>query len=95
MKGIFLNRDIKYALFILSLTIGYGLLFVIWEFLDIPCSGFIDFLILVLQWGIITLASFPLFLLLGINRYVFSVSFPVIVLLSGVLPIFAIRFILR
>ena len=88
MKGIFLNRDIKYALFILSLTIGYGLLFVIWEFLDIPCSGFIDFLILVLQWGIITLASFPLFLLLGINRYVFSVSFPVIVLLSGVFAYF-------
>lgn len=88
MKGIFLNRDIKYTLFILSLTIGYGLLFVIWEFLDIPCSGFIDFLILVLQWGIITLASFPLFLLLGINRYVFSVSFPVIVLLSGVFAYF-------
>ena len=88
MKGIFLNRDIKYALFILSLTIGYGLLFVIWEFLDIPCSGFIDFLILVLQWGIITLASFPLFLLLGINRYVFFVSFPVIVLLSGVFAYF-------
>ena len=88
MKGIFLNKDIKYALFILSLTIGYGLLFVIWEFRDIPCSGFTDFLILVLQWGIITLASFPLFLLLGINRYVFSVSFPVIVLLSGVFAYF-------
>ena len=91
MKGIFFNKDLKYALFILSLTIGYGLLFVIWEFLDIPCSGFTDCLILVLQWGIITLASFPLFLLLGVNRYVFLL----LCYLVAFLLIFAIRFILR
>lgn len=88
MKEIFLNRDLKYALFILSLTISYGLLFVIWEFLDVPFSGFTDFLIIVLQWAVITSASFPLFLLLGINRYVFFVSFPAIVLLSGIFAYF-------
>ena len=95
MKGIFLNKDIKYALFILSLTIGYGLLFVIWEFRDIPCSGFTDFLILVLQWGIITLASFPYFFCWESTDMFSLFLFRLLCYLAVFLPIFVVRFILR
>ena len=88
MKGIFLHKNLKYLLFTLSLTVSYGLLFVVWDFGDVPFSGFADFLVVALQWAVITSASFPLFLLLGINRVVFTLSFPLIVLSSAVLAYF-------
>ncbi len=82
------KRNSEFALFIAVLTICYGLLFVIWEFADMPFAGFSDFMTIAFQWSIVTLASFPLFLLLSLNKYLFAISFPIIALLSGVFAYF-------
>lgn len=82
------RRNLRYALFTVAVTISYGLLFVIWEFADMPFAGFSDFMTIAFQWGVVTLASFPLFLLLGLNKYLFACAFPLIALLSGIFAYF-------
>ncbi|MDE5559503.1 MAG: hypothetical protein K2I84_02505, partial [Bacteroidales bacterium] len=83
-----IHASVKYALFIAAVTVSYGLLFVVWEFADMPFVGFSDFMTVVFQWGVVTLAAFPLFLLLGLNKYLFAVTFPIVALLSGVFAYF-------
>ncbi len=80
--------SVRYALFIAAVTVSYGVLFVAWEFADVPFDGFRDFLSIVFQWSVVTLAAFPLFLLLGLNKYLFAVTFPFVALLSGVFAYF-------
>lgn len=82
------SPGVRYALFTAAVTVSYGLLFVVWEFADVPFVGFSDFMTVVFQWGVVTLAAFPLFLLLGLNKYLFAVTFPVVTLLSGVFAYF-------
>ena len=83
-----IHTSVRYALFTAAVTVSYGLLFIVWEFADMPFVGFSDFMTVVFQWGVVTLAAFPLFLLLGLNKYLFAVTFPVIALLSGVFAYF-------
>ncbi|MDE7091305.1 MAG: hypothetical protein K2O53_06235, partial [Bacteroidales bacterium] len=83
-----IHARVRYALFIAAVTVSYGLLFVVWEFADMPFVGFSDFMTVVFQWGVVTLAAFPLFLLLGLNKYLFAVTVPIVALLSGVFAYF-------
>lgn len=66
----------------------YGVLFISWEFADIPTSGTYDFLKLAAQWGLVTALSAPIFYLLALNRRVFYISFTLITLLSSLLAYF-------
>lgn len=68
----------KSLLFVFSLTIFYGLIFIFSDFYDMPCDGFRDMAILFAQWGVICTATFALLWLLSINKYVFTILFPLI-----------------
>ena len=71
--------------FVAIITIIYALVFTLSEFADSPYSSMKDFLELAFQWTAIAVGTFGLLYLLSINKYVFAVTFPLLVVFSTVL----------
>ena len=71
--------------FVAIITIVYALVFTLSEFADSPYSSMKDFLELAFQWTAIAVGTFGLLYLLSINKYVFAVTFPLLVVFSTVL----------
>ena len=71
--------------FVAVITIVYALVFTLSEFADSPYSSMKDFLELAFQWTAIAVGTFGLLYLLSINKYVFAVTFPLLVVFSTVL----------
>lgn len=88
MKPIFHNKNVKFHILIVLLTLFYSLSFTFSEFYGSPYSGFKDFVILFLQWGCVAFATYGLLLLLALNRYVFAVFFTPLTFLCSVLTYF-------
>lgn len=78
----------KLLKFCIALTAAYGVLFVFSDFHDIPCGDARDFALLSLQFVAIEAGVFGLMCLIGTNKYVFSVLFPLLTLLCTVLAYF-------
>lgn len=78
----------RYLLFVVALTLLYGVCFVFADFYGMPCSGIRDFLVLAAQWGVVTVASGAMLWLLSSWRWLFAVSFPLLTLLCTVLAYF-------
>ena len=71
--------------FVAIITIVYALVFTLSEFADSPYSSLKDFLELAFQWTAIAVGTFGLLYLLSINKYVFAVTFPALIIFSTVL----------
>lgn len=84
IKSLILNP----LLFTVSMTLFYGIFFIFSEFYKMPYSGFKDFVILFLQWGVVLFATFGLLHLLSLNKYVYAVTFPVLTSLCSILAYF-------
>ena len=72
-------------LFVMAITIAYALVFTLSEFADSPYSSLNDFLELAFQWTAIAVGTFGLLYLLSINKYVFAMTFPLLVTFSSIL----------
>lgn len=72
-------------LFVIAITIAYALVFTLSEFADSPFSSLSDFMVLAFQFAAIAFGTFGLLYLLSINKYVFAITFPLLVVFSTVL----------
>lgn len=85
MKRIFNNKNVKYHLFIVLLTLIYGLVATLADFHGSPWSSTKDLVLLVMQAGVVMCATYSFLMLLALCRWVFAVVFPVIMLLTVVM----------
>ncbi len=77
-----------YLKFLVFVCLFFGLVLISTEFIHSPVSGFKDGFVLVLQWFTVCTASFFVLIILSVNRYVFAVLFPLLVLVCAVLAYF-------
>lgn len=82
------NNNVRYHLFIVCVTLIYSLVATLAEFHDSPYGSAGDLMVLAAQAGVVACGTYGLMMLLAINRWVFAVAFPVIMLASGVLAYF-------
>lgn len=81
----FSTNSLRLIKFCLYITFFYGVTLLLAEFYDNPFSSIGDFAILVSHWLMIEVVVFGLFYITSINKYVFSVSFPIIMVLSTII----------
>ena len=77
------RRRVPFLLFWAALSLIYGLLFITPEFADSPFVGFKILAVTVSKWAFLTFCASGLLCLLSVNRIVFAVTFPILVVLSG------------
>lgn len=85
---MFKKENIKYYVFITLATLFIGVCFTSADFFTSPVVQFKDSLILFLQWGVLVLALWPVMYLLSLNRYIFGIIFPILMVLCSVLMYF-------
>ena len=87
-SGTAIKKILIPLLFVTIITIVYALVFTLSEFADSPYSSLKDFLVLAFQWVSIAVGTFGLLYLFSINKYVFAVTFPLLVTFSTFLAYF-------
>lgn len=86
----FINRKISFALFWIVLSFIYSAVFVTVEFAGFPASGFKAYLDYAFQWCVVSCAASMLIGLLSVSRLIFSIFFPVLLILSSTAAYFRI-----
>ena len=81
----FSTNSFRLVKFCLYITFFYGVTLLLAEFYDNPFSSIGDFAILASHWVMIEVVVFGLFYIISINKYVFSVSFPLVMVLSTII----------
>lgn len=84
-SGSAIKKVLVPLLFVFIITVAYALIFTLSEFSDSPYSNFHDFMVLAFQWVAIAVGTFGLLYLLSINKYIFAITFPLLVAFSTVL----------
>lgn len=84
-SGSAIKKVLFPLLFVFIITVAYALIFTLSEFSDSPYSNFHDFMVLAFQWVAIAVGTFGLLYLLSINKYIFAITFPLLVAFSTVL----------
>lgn len=79
-----------YVIFWLILSLFYAIIFVTIEFSDSPISGVRGFLVIMSQWLVVSMFATPLLGLMSLNRWFFSVVFPVFMVLSTVMAYYTL-----
>lgn len=79
------HKPVPFWIFWILLSLFYGLTIIAIEFEGIPISNVTSFLITALKWGVITGFTAALLFLLAVNRYVFAVTYPVLIGISAIL----------
>lgn len=82
------SLNTRFYIFVLIVSLFFGICFTSTDFLTIPASAFSDWIALGLQWAVVVTALFFLVMLLAVNAYVFAFTFPLLTLLSSVLAYF-------
>jgi len=85
MKHFFRNKQWTFINFWLSISALYALIFVGIEFSDNPYSSPLGLIKLIIQWSVVAVATTGVLCLMTINRYVFALTFPPLILLSAIL----------
>ena len=79
----------KFNLFVFLVTLIYGICFTLSGFLDTPYESWQDLLVLVAQWGCVCMSVYGLLAVLSVNRWIFSVAFPILTLLCTAFAYFS------
>lgn len=79
-----LSKSTPYIRFWLLLSVVYAILGVGCDFIDSPVSGWVGILTMIKQGGVVAALASALWLALSVNRYVFLVGSPVVLLLTTV-----------
>ena len=82
---LFSKANLKLLEFCLYIALLFGITLLLSEFYDNPFSSFHDFIFLAVQWLAIEVAIFGLIYLVSINKYVFCILFPLIMVLSTII----------
>ncbi|MDE6439765.1 MAG: lipid A phosphoethanolamine transferase [Bacteroidales bacterium] len=82
------RKPVSLWIFWILLSLFYGLTVIAIEFEGIPVSNFKSFLITGLKWGVITGFTAALLFLLSVNRYVFAITYPVLIGISAILSFY-------
>ena len=77
------KENIRLFVFIALLTLFFGVAFITSEFYGMPNDGLKDTLVMLSYWVYIEIGVFGLLLVLSLNRWVFAVSFPLLMLSCG------------
>lgn len=83
MKKI--RNIIPLLLFVFVLTFVYGMTFILIDFIDTPVNSAKDIFIVFLKWGYMTIMTSVLLYFLSINKYIFSILFPLLSVLCTTL----------
>ena len=75
-------------LFVTLLTIASGLMFTMADFYKMPYRSTGDLLVIVMQFGVIEVATFMFLWLISCKKYVFAVVFPIFTMASAVAAYF-------
>lgn len=84
-SGSAIKKVLVPLLFVFIITVAYALIFTLSEFSDSPYSNFHDFMVLAFQWVAIAVGTFGLLYLLSINKYIFAITFPLLIAFSTIL----------
>lgn len=84
-SGSAIKKVLVPLLFVFIITVAYALIFTLSEFSDSPYSNFHDFMVLAFQWVAIAVGTFGLLYLFSINKYIFAITFPLLIAFSTVL----------
>jgi glucan phosphoethanolaminetransferase (alkaline phosphatase superfamily) len=80
---LFLNNQIlKYVLFVFSITLIGGILFIFPDFIYYPTIGLKGVIYTILHWALNCIPLLLLIYAISLNKYLFSISFPLLVLLG-------------
>lgn len=82
------KSDLLFIIFVIFITLLYGLVFTFSEFADSPMNGVHDFFVLGFQWSAIVFATFGLMYLLALNRFIFTIIFPILTGICTILTYF-------
>lgn len=77
-------RNISFFLFWFVLSAVYAILFIGCDFMDSPVNGWRGLLTMVGHWGTAAIFASALWMAASVNRYVFLVTSPVVMLLTAV-----------
>lgn len=84
------NRKWPFWLFWIICSVIYAAVFTTIDFCDNPFSGIKGFMTLAMQYGVVAFSVSGVICLIAVNRYVFVLSFPVLIVLSSVLAYYRI-----
>lgn len=84
------NRKWPFWLFWIICSVIYAAVFTTIDFCDNPFSGIKGFLTLAMQYGVVAFSVSGVICLIAVNRYVFVLCFPVLIVLSSVLAYYRI-----
>lgn len=73
-----------FTLFYAIISIIYCLVFITAEFWGSPMAGFQGFMTLFMQWIVISLAASSVIGLMTINKWVFAILYPILIILSSI-----------
>ncbi len=82
------NEYVRFYLFVLIATLFFGLCFTSTDFITTPIASIKDIIILAVHWLTIVIALFSLLLLLAVNKYIFTITFPLLTFVSSLLAYF-------
>lgn len=88
MTKISIKKPLSLSCLWLILSLCYTLLFTTIEFHDNPYSSIGGLFNLIIQWGVVATSASGIICILIINRYVFALTFPLLILLSTTLSYF-------
>ena len=84
----FILTNLKFYIFVLCITLLYGITFTLFDFIDNPFRDFKDFTIIAMQYMVILFSIFGLIYLLAINKIIFSILFPPLTAILTVITFF-------
>ena len=80
--------NIKLSLFIAAITLFFGLAFILSEFNSMPNDGLRDTLVMISYWLYVEIGVFGLLLVLCLNKWIFAITFPLLMISCGVMTYF-------
>ena len=90
LNNVDIDRKLSFWLFWIICSVIYAAVFTTIDFCDNPFSGIKGFLTLSLQYGVVAFSVSGVICLIAVNRYVFVLCFPVLIILSSVLSYYRI-----
>ncbi|MCX7986945.1 MAG: lipid A phosphoethanolamine transferase [Bacteroidales bacterium] len=86
------NAQLNFFKFILIATLSYGLLVVSLNYAHYPVGKFVDIFPVLAHWLLITLSAGVIIYLLALNRWVFTLLFPILMICTGIIGYYIFQY---
>ncbi len=85
-------RLVKFYLFLFITTLLTGFFFILPDFLNYPTNGIKGYLYTFGHFGLVCIPLFLLLYLISLNKYIFTLTFPVFTLLGSIIGYYSFRY---